>query len=223
MTKNTAILSANQEFFTIVATGESGVSIRGLAKLSGIPKSTLTRWFDSDLSGKSVPDPLKALPSKGNPVTQKEGVEGLKALPSKGNPVTQKEGILYLAHEIKVRNNPIKAVRSDIAAQVIQYAAFELGKDEAKESLKAFIAIGLDSFIQGATGYLPEQYQSATKDPRYEIQRLVKEPNPWKRLYSANTCDRIRKWYFPKDFFWKFAYAWMTHEEVAFQIGRAHV
>ena len=216
MPKNTDILSANQEFFTIVSSGESGVSIRGLAKLSGIPKSTLTRWFDSDLSGKSVPDPLKALPSKGNPVTQKEGMEGLKALPSKGNPVTQNGEILYLAHEIKVRNNPIKAVRSDIAAQVIQYAAFELGKDEAKESLKSFIAIGLDSFIQGATGYLPEQYQSATKDPRYEIHRLVKEPNPWKLLYSKEVCDRVRCWYFPRDFFWKFAYGWMTTEEIEF-------
>ena len=197
MTKNTDILSANQEFFTIVPSCESGVSIRGLAKLSGIPQKTLSRWFESDLSGKSVPEPLKALPSK-------------------GNPVSQNREILYLAHEIKVRNNPIKAVRSDIAAQVIQYAAFELGKDEAKESLKSFIAIGLDSFIQGATGYLPEQYQSATKDPRYEIHRLVKEPNPWKLLYSKEVCDRVRCWYFPRDFFWKFAYGWMTTEEIEF-------
>lgn len=188
MTKDTEILSVNQELFTVSTTGDSAVSIRGLSRMSGIPKSTLIDWFKLDLTGNGIPEVVKALSCKA----------------------------LYLTEQVKVRGKVIKPIRSDIAAEIIEYAAIDLQKPEARIALKSFIAIGLNSFIQGETGYLPAEFQSATKDNRYEIARLVKEPNPWKRLYSANTCDRIRKWYFPKDFFWKFAYAWMTHEEVAF-------
>ena len=188
MTKNTDILRANQEIFTIVPSGESGVSIRGLSRMSGLNHSTISKWFKFDLVTERLPEELRALRGKA----------------------------LYLVTEIKVRGKIIKAIRSDIAAEIIQYAAIDLQKPEAREALKAFIAIGLDSFIQGATGYLPEQYQSATADPRHEIHRLVKEPNPWKLLYSKEVCDRVRCWYFPRDFFWKFAYGWMTTEEIEF-------
>lgn len=177
-----------QELFTISTTGESAVSIRGLSRLSGIPKSTLIGWFKSDLTGNGTPEALKALQGKA----------------------------LYLTKEIKVRGKLIKPIRSDIAAEIIKYAARYLGKDEAWTSLDAFSAIGFESWIQGATGYLPEKYQASTLDARHEITRLVREPNPWKRLYSAQTCEKIRSWYFPRDFFWTFAYAWMTQEEIQF-------
>lgn len=189
MTNDTQVLSAKQEFFTVLPSGESGVSIRGLSRMSGLDHSTISKWFKFDLVTERLPEELKLLQGKA----------------------------LYLVtEEIKIRGKAIKPIRSDIAAAVIEYAAFDLGKPEARIALKSFIAIGLNSFIQGETGYLPEQYQSATVDPRYEIRRLVKEPNPWKRLYSANMCERIRSWYFPRNFFWKFAYSWMTAEEVAF-------
>lgn len=188
MTKDTEILSVNQELFTIVASGESGVSIRGLARLSGLDHSTISKWFKFDLVTERLPEELRVLQGKA----------------------------LYLVTEIKVRGKIIKAIRSDIAAEIIQYAAIDLQKPEARESLKAFIAIGLNSFIQGSTGYLPEQYQESTLEPRYQIARLVKEPNPWKLLYSREVCDRVRSWYFPRDFFWKFAYGWMTAEEIEF-------
>ena len=188
MTKDTEILSVNQELFTVVTNGESGVSIRGLARLSGLDHSTISKWFKFDLVTERLPEELRPLRGKA----------------------------LYLVTEIKVRGKAIKAIRSDIAAEIIQYAALDLQKPEARESLKAFIAIGLNSFIQGATGYLPEQYQESTLAPRHQIARLVKEPNPWKLLYSSEVCDRVRSWYFPRDFFWKFAYGWMTTEEIEF-------
>lgn len=188
MTNDTSILTANQEFFTIAATGESAVSIRGLGRMSGVPNQTLSVWFKTDLAHPGTPEPLKVLQGKA----------------------------LYLPNEIKVRGKVIKAIRSDIAASIIEYAAIDLGKPEARVALKSFIAIGLNSFIQGETGYLPEQYQEATRDPRYEIKRLVRDANPWRRLYSKEVCGKARSWYFPRDFFWKFAYSWMTAEEIAF-------
>ena len=108
MTKNTDILSANQEFFTIVPSGESGVSIRGLSRLTGLPKSTVADWFKSDLSGRGVPNPLKALEGKA----------------------------LYMSGEIKVRGKIVKAIRSDIAAEIIQYAAIDLQKPEARQDFE---------------------------------------------------------------------------------------
>jgi len=188
--QDTQVLTAKQEFFTISPGGDSAVSIRGLSRMSGIPHPTLVRWFQLSMVHQSIPGPLKSLADKP----------------------------LYLVTEteIKVRGKAIKPIRSDIAAAVIEYAAFDLRKPEARTALKSFMAIGLNSFIQGETGYLPEQFQEATRDPRYEIKRLVRDSNPWRRLYSKEVCDKVRSWYFPRDFFWTFAYAWMTPEEVAF-------
>lgn len=95
-------------------------------------------------------------------------------------------------------------------------AAIDLQKPEARVTLKACRTIGFDSFIQGETGFLAAANQQSTQDARYEITRLVREPNPWKRLYSAETCGKIRSWYFPRDFFWRFAYGWMTQDEIDF-------
>lgn len=188
MTKDTIVLNSNQEFFTISPSGESGTSIRGLSRMSGLDHSTLSKWFKFDLVTERLPEELKPLQGR----------------------------VLYLVTEIKVRGKAIKPIRSDIAAEIIDYAAFDLHKPEARTALKSFSSVGLNSFIQGLTGYLPEQYQEATRDARYEITRLVSEPNPWKLLYSREVCDRVRSWYFPRDFFWKFAYSWMTPQEVEF-------
>jgi replicative superfamily II helicase len=107
----------------------------------------------------------------------------------------------------------IKAIRSDIVAEVLDFAAFDRGEPQARATLKASSNIGIESFIQGQTGYLPEKYSESTLEPRHRIQRLVKDANPWEQLYSAAVCDKVRRWYFPRDFFWRFAYSWMTQEE----------
>jgi hypothetical protein len=185
------ILTSTNEFFTIAATGESAISIRGLARLSGIPQKTVSRWFESDLSHDGVPEELKPLASKP----------------------------LYMSHlsgEIKVRGKVIKPIRAAIATKIISYAAFKLGKPVAIEALESFLEIGLQSYIQGVNGWLPFDYQEASLEPRYRISRVMAIADPWERLYDAKCLDRIRSWYFPRDFFWKFAYAFLSQEEVAF-------
>lgn len=186
--KDTIVLNANQEFFTISTTGESGASIRGLSRLTGIPKSTISDWFKKDLSGENVPKPLKAL---------------------RGKP-------LYLSESVKVKGKTVKAIRSSVVGKIVAYAAYRLELPQAIAIQDNLDGIGIESFIQGQTGYLPAQYQESTLEPRHQIARLVKEPNPWKLLYSKEVCDRVRSWYFPRDFFWKFAYGWMTTEEIEF-------
>jgi hypothetical protein len=61
--KNQTVLRTESngiEFFTVVATGESAVSIRGLARMSGVPFENVRRWF-SDLTHTGVPKWLKPL------------------------------------------------------------------------------------------------------------------------------------------------------------------
>jgi hypothetical protein len=188
---NTEVLHSNQEFFTVVATGESGISIRGLSRLTGIAKSTLARWFDNDLSHDGLPKHLKPLQGKALYLS-------------------------HLVHEIKVRGKAIKPIRAEIAAEIIFYAAIELGKDAAKQALRDTASIGLTSYIQGKTGFLDEKFAKSTTRQRDAIDNLVFSANPWEALYSQEMCDRVRSWYFPRNFFWTFCYNWMTSEEIKF-------
>lgn len=141
------------EFWTVVATGESATSLRGLGRLSGIPNQTLSRWFDSDLSHEGVPEPLKLL----------------KSSPDKA---------LYLPHEIKRNGKTVKAVLMDIAMEVVEYAAFDLQKPIARETYKAFARIGATSYAQGKTGWLPEEKQSSQQS-RSLIDYILSDPKCW--------------------------------------------
>jgi hypothetical protein len=182
------ILHSNQELFTIVATGESGASLRGLSRMSGIPHQKLSVWFKNDLAGKSVPETLQSLRGKD----------------------------LHLADSVTIRGGKTKPVKAFVAGKIVAYAAYALKIPQAIAIQDQLDAIGMESYIQGETGYLPSQYQESTLEARYQIQRLVKDANPWRQLYSKEVCDRVRSWYFPRNFFWKFAYNWMTPEEIAF-------
>ncbi|MGL5058590.1 MAG: hypothetical protein ACRC62_01315 [Microcoleus sp.] len=73
----------------------------------------------------------------------------------------------------------------------------------------------LEIYIQQQTGYLPEKTKQVKRDTRYEIQRLVREPDAWKWLYSESICNTIYKWGIPESFFWKNC-SWLTHEELLF-------
>jgi hypothetical protein len=122
---------------------------------------------------------------------------------------------VYLGQEILKSERQIKPVSSKVATVLILHYSF-LGNKNAQKSLNSFMAIGFDSYVQAVTGYLPAQYAESTLEARHQINRLIREPNPWKRLYSAEMCGKIRSWYFPRDFFWRFAYFWMTQEEIDF-------
>lgn len=120
------------EFFTIVATGECGVSERGLSLMAGIPKTTTNRWF-LDLSHAGVPKWLEPL----------RGMD------------------LYLPHEIVKCGKQIKPINAKASAKFLGLVAKNLKTDEAIASLDAFVEIGLTSYIQSKTGWLPDRYKAA--------------------------------------------------------------
>ena len=96
------------EYFTVVATGESAVSLRGLARMTGVPRQTTSRWL-SDLSHGAIP----------------KWLEPLQDMP------------LELSHEIKKRGKLIKAIPAKTASKFISLVARNLKTDQALETLDA--------------------------------------------------------------------------------------
>jgi hypothetical protein len=120
------------EFFTVVATGESAVSIRGLARMSGVPFENVRRWF-LDLTHVGVPKWLKPL----------------QTLP------------LDLTHEVVKNGKAIKPIPAKTASKFLSLVAKNFKTDAALDSLDAIAEIGLTSYIQSKTGWLPEEFKAA--------------------------------------------------------------
>jgi hypothetical protein len=128
------------EYFTVKSTGESGMSQRGLSRMSGVPQKSLNRWF-SDLSHPGVP----------------KWLEPLQAMD------------LYLSHDKPIfkRGKEIKPIGAKASFKFISLVARNLKYDRAFETLDAIGEIGLTSFIQAKTGWLPEQYQASKQTRKY--------------------------------------------------------
>lgn len=133
------------EYFTVRVNGECGVSERGLARMSGVPQKNVNRWF-SDLSHPGVP----------------KWLEPLQVMD------------LYLSHDkpILKRGKEIRPINAKVAFKFISLVARNLKHDRAFETLDAIGEIGLTSFIQAKTGWLPEQFQ-ASKQARSYLDLII--------------------------------------------------
>jgi hypothetical protein len=118
------------EFFTIDATGESGMSESGLARLCGVSRQAVSLVLrdmvasKTDLNG---PEPL-----------QRKDLW----LQAKGVPAIEKSKISKLS-----------IVRAEVCAQVIKHYAFNARHktEEAMFSLEKFATLGINAWIQEAT------------------------------------------------------------------------
>ncbi|NEQ64762.1 MAG: hypothetical protein F6K21_04495 [Symploca sp. SIO2D2] len=180
------------EYFTVVETGESAVSERGLSRMSGVSRRNIQRWF-ADLAHTGSPkwlSPLQHLP-------------------------------LSLAHEIKKNGRKIKPIPSKTASKFISLVARNLKTDEALDTLDAIADIGLTSYIQNKTGWLPERYKAAPQAHK-AINRIMDKPRPFHPLFGdknvqavadllkcSRNCPKIAKW------FWEYVYCTLTPEEVS--------
>jgi hypothetical protein len=186
VTKVLRVMQDGIEFFVVEETGESAVSIRGLARMCGVRLNAI-QYLLKTLDQQTAPKMLESLHGQD----------------------------IYLTTKIVRKGKEVVPIRSKIASAIIRYYDRQ-GNETAQASTDAFAEIGFESYVQGVVGYLPSQYTESTLEARHQITRLIREPNPWKRLYSAEMCGKIRRWYFPKNFFWKFAYSWMTQDEIDF-------
>ncbi|NEP58454.1 MAG: hypothetical protein F6K31_15800 [Symploca sp. SIO2G7] len=178
------------EYFTVVETGESAVSERGLSRMSGIPRKTISDWLQN-LGGNKPPKRLKSLLGKA----------------------------LYLGETVKKNGRQIKAIRSEVAFRIIREGE-KLGNEVATEVLDAIGAIGLTSYIQSKTGWLPKHYQAAPQAHK-AINRIMDKPRSFHLLFGdknvqavadllkcSRNCPKIAIW------FWEYVYCTLTPEEI---------
>ena len=126
----TRVIRDDVEFFTIEATGESGMSESGLARLCGVSRQSVCELLRNILSGKLEISPLKPLQRKDVWVQARnlDSIENSK-----------------ISH--------ISIVRAEICAHVVQHYAFNSRHrtDEALFALQKFSILGVTAWIQEIT------------------------------------------------------------------------
>jgi hypothetical protein len=179
------------EYFTITSTGESGMSQRGLSRLCGMQLRAIQNILEN-LTKNTAPQWLQNLVGSDLYLTKKTAVKGGQTTPIKAN----------------------------ICWGILRYYERK-GKLEAAIALDAIGAIGINSFIQAQTGWLPDQYQSSRKQ-RQEVSRILATPQPWTRMFESEfeeNLARITKLHKTHirngKFYWELVYNWVTPEEKA--------
>lgn len=119
------------EFFTVVATGESAVSERGLARMCGVDHKAIRHILGSIGEQKS-PKMLENLVGQD----------------------------LYLGDKIVKNGKEIKAIKVAVAARIIHYYDRK-GNTTAQATADAIVGIGLTSYIHTKTEWLAERYTAA--------------------------------------------------------------
>jgi hypothetical protein len=147
------------ELFTLIATGESGMSQRGLARASGKDEKQIRRLVAS-LRTNKVHRRLKRF----------AGMD------------------LTLRTDAKKNGKKVIVYTSEFCFAVIKHYAME-GSEIAEMTLDAIGEIGLTSYIQGKTGWLPERYQSSLKARSVLEQLILKDPKKAKRHFDKEWME----------------------------------
>jgi hypothetical protein len=129
---------AGIEFFTVEATGESGMSQTCLGLLSGVSQSTISRLEKT--------------------LMREEASESLKPLVGKELTLMRDD---FEVNGMSVGNLTI--YRSEFCSAVIQHYAFK-GNKVAQRSLAKFSTAGIDSWIQQQTGWHSKAIDSTSVD-----------------------------------------------------------
>lgn len=166
------------EYFTIVATGESGMSQRGLARACGKRLYTVQNLIETLTNGKA-PKRLERFVGKN----------------------------LTLTNEAVKNHKSVIVYRSDFCSAVIKHYS-RLGSAKAQDFDDAIGEIGLTSYIQSVTGWLPEQY-TAAPIAHEQVSRILDRPDPWKKLFDREFCQQVYALGGP-NFYWDFCYHWLT-------------
>ncbi|VEP18147.1 conserved hypothetical protein [Hyella patelloides LEGE 07179] len=122
------------EFFTVQATGESGISHRGLAILCGV-----THWTINEL--------VKNLEAK-------QAAKRLKAFIGKD---------LHLEGVYKKKGGVVKILRADFCAATVKHYALE-GREIAEQSMDKFMTLGINTWIQSITGWQTQETPPITTE-----------------------------------------------------------
>jgi hypothetical protein len=136
------------ELFTIDATGESGMSESGLARLCGVTQQSINRLLHKSVTASPPKKASNSLSDMGLPLATNDLPESIRSLQGK-----KIELVLGSAYK------NVKIIRDDVCAGIIEYYALDTRQPtpEAKYALRQFTRLGIRSWIQGITGWQTEQ------------------------------------------------------------------
>jgi hypothetical protein len=117
------------EFFTIDATGESGMSESGLARLCGVTHQAINKLLQKSVATNPPEKGLDSSPDMGFPLATSDLPESIRSLQGK-----KIELVLGSAYK------NVKIIRDDVCAGVIEYYALDSRQPtpEAKYALRQF-------------------------------------------------------------------------------------
>lgn len=148
------------EYFTLVSTGECGMSQRGLARGCGVSHTAIQK-LELALATKSPTKRLNRFVGKALTLATS-----------------------FSSSDQKTRN--VTIYKADFCSAIIVYFATQ-GLETAADLVDAFLEIGLTSYIQGVTGWLPAEYQ-ASQTARISIDLLI-----------SKVADKTRPIHFDKE------------------------
>jgi hypothetical protein len=156
------------EFFTIEKTGESGLSISGLAIVCGVSHTAVSQILSKSVASKS----------------------SFKSL----EPLHGRAFELQLNSEYK--NATI--VCDWACRCVIEYFAFDARKatKNARDSARAFMQAGIRTWIHGVTGWKPQPI-SEVNPIAFLTASVIREPKKWERHFSPEwirEAERLTGW-----------------------------
>jgi len=169
------------EYFTIVATGESGMSQRGLARACGKALFTIQTLIENLTNGKA-PKRLERFLGKD----------------------------LNLTNEIVKKGGKAIVYKANFCSAVIGHYAGK-GIEKAQDFDDALGDIGLTSYIQGVTGWLPIALQSS-QESRTALDRILDDAKPYKVFYEPLLYKKAIE-LMGVGFYWHYCYDFLTLTE----------
>jgi hypothetical protein len=161
------VVQDNVEFFTVEATGISGMSEMGLSRLVGVAHQSIHDLIQNILAGRSRSKCFK--------------------------PFVGRSVILQVDTEIGGKKVLVNIVSSQICAVIINYYAFISASktDTAYYSSLKFAEMGIEAWIQGITGWRPPTAASAKPIDLTDIRLPIESINILTAESFSSTVYRL--------------------------------
>jgi lysophospholipase L1-like esterase len=178
------------EYFTIVATGESGMSQTGLARACGVSQPSLSELVAKlNPTGKTSSKTSKPSTNKGLNPTGKTSSKTSKPAAAKGfNPKTKAPSEwlepfmgknVNLSANYEKNGGAVKVYTAEFCAATIKHYAYS-GSKTAQQFDSGLGVIGLTSYIQSQAGWLPEQFKAAPEAHK-KLNEFLSLASEWDR------------------------------------------